>query len=76
MDVPLPGITLLVTKGWFSPLGGLFTAFLLIGATRRRLAIGPRRALVIGSLVLSLVWAVICLMGLYQPIFSLAGSVK
>jgi hypothetical protein len=74
----LPLLTRLVLRPWFGFLLALPSAAMVTVAVLRhqRSSLGRRRALVVVAFVLALLAAGVILVGLYQPIFSMAGAVK
>lgn len=72
---PLPALTQLSLSRWFpivlalAPLAGIGAALV------ERQTIGRRRALIVVSFFASLVALGICVVGLYLPLFALAGDI-
>ncbi len=73
-DVALPALTTVVMKPFVPPLLGVVAALPLALAARRA-PIRARRLAVVAAFVLACAFAAVCLVGLYMPMFELAGSI-
>ena len=72
----LPVATRLALAPWCPPLLAAATVLVLAGGLRPSASIGQRRAWIVGAFVFSLLGFALCLVGLYLPLFALAGSVE
>ena len=71
----LPLLTRLATSGWFPPALAIPAVAALALAVRPG-PLGPRRGLVVGAFLLGAAGLATCLVGVYLPVFALAGAVK
>jgi MFS family permease len=71
----LPALTRLAISGWFPAALGI-TAVVGLGAgTRRSARLSRRRAFIVAAFIVGCVGIGLCLVGVYLPIFSIAGKV-
>jgi hypothetical protein len=75
---PLPLLTRVVIKPWFSILVGIVCSgvFLLQLLDPIKSRIGRRRTVIVLSFLVALAGYAICIVGLYLPIFKIAGSIS
>jgi hypothetical protein len=72
----LPLLTRLAVSLWFPPMvGALVAAAIAVGLTRR-FALRARRSLVAVAFVLGAICLALCWVGVYLPIFQLAGQIR
>lgn len=72
----LPLLTKLAISTWF-PLGiGVCAIGLLLLALVPTIPLAPRRAFVLAAFLLGVIGFAACLIGVYLPVFTLAGSIK
>lgn len=72
----LPALTRLAISGWFPVVLGLVVGAGVTFGVRRASALGRRRAWIVGAFVVGGVGFALCLVGVYLPIFAVAGAVK
>jgi hypothetical protein len=72
----LPTLTLLAMSTWFPvSLGLIVTAMVLTGASGR-LSLQVRRACIVMGFVIGGMGFALCVVGVYLPVFELAGAIK
>lgn len=74
-DVALPALTAIVTQPYVPPLLALGAALPLANAFRRT-PLRSRRVSVAAAFVLACGFLAVCAIGLYMPIFEIAGSIR
>lgn len=72
----LPLLTRIATSTWAPLLGALAGAGLLGASLRRGVRPSTRRWLVVGAFLVGASFIVVLFVGLYLPLFALAGSIK
>jgi hypothetical protein len=72
----LPTLTLLAISWWFPVLLALVDVCLLAAFAGPWLPLRSRRASIVAALLVAGVGFALCVVGLYLPIFSLAGAIK
>lgn len=75
-SMSLPWLTSLAISWWFPVLLGLAPLAALGQVLRRSMPLRARRLCAVSALVLALAGFAICLFGVYQPVFDLAGKIK
>ncbi len=75
-SVELPPLTRLVLRPWFAIGGGLASLATCALAAKRSLSIAKRRLFIVLGFVVGLAAIALCLIGLYLPVFQLAGSIQ
>jgi hypothetical protein len=76
LGAPPSGLPGLVLSSWFAPVLGLVPAAMLSLGLLPRQPIGRRRALIVAAFVVAVLCAVLCLAGVYLPVFQLAGKIE
>jgi hypothetical protein len=75
-NAELPLLTRVALTTWFPiSLGGLAVACAFLGA-RLRGSLSRRRALILVAVIAAAGGMIACVIGMYLPIFTLAGSIK
>lgn len=75
--VELPWVTRLVLDGWFpAGIAILATFLLMMSLALRRLSLSRKRGLIVAAFVVAFLGAVATLIGLYLPIFAVAGAIQ
>lgn len=72
----LPAITRLVMSWWLPPLLAAVPLALVIAAATGRRPIGTRRLLGVAAFLCGAAGAALYLVGMYAPIYAIAGSVQ
>jgi hypothetical protein len=74
---PLPALTIIVLKPWFSILLGIFSTgiFSLQWIKPIKISLKRRRTVIVLSIITGSTAYAICIIGLYKPIFNIAGSI-
>lgn len=72
----LPRLTAWAISWWFPPLLALLPLGSVAQVFRSSIPLRGRRAFAVGAFVLALAGLALCLIGVYQPIFDLAGKIK
>jgi type II secretory pathway component PulF len=74
---PLPAMTRIVLKPWFSILLGIFCTgiFSLQWVKPIKISLKLRRTVIVLSIFAASAAYALCIIGLYQPIFKMAGSI-
>jgi hypothetical protein len=74
---PLPALTIIVLKPWFSILLGIFCTgiFSLQWIKPIKISLKRRRTVIVLSIITASTAYAICIIGLYKPIFNIAGSI-
>jgi len=75
-NAQLPALTQLVITGWFPPILGLLVAGATARGLRGAMPLVQRRLWILGAMVLAGVSIGVCVVGVYLPIFTLAGNIK
>ena len=75
-NADLPALTRIALSTWFPlSLGAIVSCGAVLGL-RGGGSLARRRALILGSSVLAAGGVIACVVGMYLPIFSLAGAIK
>jgi hypothetical protein len=72
----LPALTKLAVSWWFPMALALPVAAALVFALRQDLALRKRRACIVAAFILGGIALAVCVIGVYLPVFSLAGAMK
>ena len=72
----LPTLTTLAISGWFPMLLGLLVGTGVVVGVRPTVPLARRRILIVGAFVLGGIGFGLCLVGVYLPIFAIAGAVR
>jgi hypothetical protein len=72
----LPALTRLAISGWFPIALGLVVGTGVTLGVRQASDLGRRRAWIVGAFVVGAAGFALCLVGVYLPIFALAGAIK
>ena len=74
-EAQLPLLTRLAVSLWFPPLLGVLVAIATARGIRGALPLVRRRLWILGAMVFAGVSIGLCVIGVYMPIFTLAGNI-